>query len=115
MKKITSDIPWYQEVYEIVRLIPKGKVTTYGHIAELIGMRGGARMIGWAMNKSHMQSPAVPAHRVVNRKGLLTGKMHFEHERKMQELLEREGIHVLDDQIQNFEQHIWQPEIENLD
>lgn len=103
--KVASD--WTEAVYDVVRQVPKGKVTTYGFIAGIVGT--GARMVGWAMNKSHTQKPKVPAHRVVNRKGLLTGAMHFETPTQMQELLEKEGIKVKDSQIVNFEKHLWQP------
>ena len=98
---------WTAAVYDVVRQIPKGKVTTYGYIAKLVGT--GARMVGWAMNQSHTQRPKVPAHRVVNRQGLLTGAMHFETPTRMQELLEKEGIKIEDNQIVNFEKHLWQP------
>ncbi|MCF8219987.1 MAG: MGMT family protein [Cryomorphaceae bacterium] len=105
MKK---DLDFFQAVYQIVRLIPPGKVTTYGAIAQALGSKGAARMVGWAMNASHSLSD-VPAHRVVNRTGLLTGKMHFEDEGAMQRKLMAEGIPVLDDQIQQFESFFWDP------
>lgn len=104
------DIAWFDLVYDIVRHIPKGKVTTYGHIATCIGSKGSARMIGWAMNKAHTVKPKVPAHRVVNRKGVLSGKHHFATETLMQELLEAEGVTIENDQIVNFEEHLWLPE-----
>lgn len=91
-------------------LIPKGRVSSYGAIAAYIGMKGGARMVGWAMNSSHAL-PNVPAHRVVNRIGLLTGKLAFGGNR-MQELLEKEGIKVVNDQIQNFSKVFWDPNVE---
>jgi methylated-DNA-protein-cysteine methyltransferase related protein len=109
MKDTTKNKEWFETVYEIVRQIPKGKVTTYGRIAELIGTRGSARMVGWAMNKAHNQKPKVPAHRVVNRVGILTGKHHFASITSMQEALEKEGIQVIKDQIVNFEKHLWLP------
>lgn len=99
---------WTDAVYDIVRQVPKGKVTTYGFVAKIIGAT--PRMIGWAMNNAHNQKPKVPAHRVVNRVGLLTGRMHFSPPEKMQELLEKEGIKIEDHQILNFEAHLWQPE-----
>lgn len=100
---------FYDKVYEVVRQIPEGKVTSYGAIAEFLGRKGSARMVGWAMNNAHTQSN-VPAHRVVNRNGLLTGKHHFRPPDLMQQLLENEGITVIDDQIQNFEKVFWKPE-----
>lgn len=102
-----SDI--YDRIYALVRQIPYGRVSSYGAIAECIGSRGGARMVGWAMNNSHYQKEAIPAHRVVNRNGVLTGKHHFSGENMMQELLESEGIIVKDDQIQDFEKVFWKP------
>ena len=105
MSKRDSD--WTEDVYNVVRQIPKGKVTTYGFIANMIGAT--ARMVGWAMNKSHSQKRTVPAHRVVNRIGMLTGNMHFDSPTKMQELLEAEGLTIKDNQIRNFEKHLWQP------
>ena len=105
MKK---DPDFFQAVYQIVRLIPPGKVTTYGAIAQALGAKGAARMVGWAMNASH-NLPDVPAHRVVNRTGLLTGKMHFEDEGAMQRKLTAEGIPVVDDQIQQFDSFFWDP------
>lgn len=100
---------WIERVYEIVRNIPKGKVCTYGHIADTIGTRATARMVGWAMNLSHTVNPKVPAHRVVNRNGLLTGRMHFATPTLMQELLEAEGLIIEDHQIKDFKKHLWIP------
>jgi methylated-DNA-protein-cysteine methyltransferase-like protein len=100
---------FFEMVYEVVRLIPKGRVSSYGAIAKYLGMAKSARMVGWAMNNAHDQIPSVPAHRVVNRNGLLSGKAHFAHPNKMQELLESEGVVILEDQIQNFKQHFWDP------
>lgn len=99
---------FYEKVYAVVRKIPKGKVVSYGDIAEFIGTRGSARTVGYAMNNAHNVSPTVPAHRVVNRNGLLTGKHHFEFPTLMQELLESEGIEIINDQIQNFEKVRWE-------
>lgn len=102
---------FFQDVYDVVRLIPKGRVTSYGAIANYLGAKQAARMVGWAMNASHALSD-VPAHRVVNRVGLLSGKNHFENPRHMEELLSAEGIIVENDQIQNFEKVFWDPSIE---
>ena len=93
----------YEPIYEVVRAIPEGRVTTYGAIAKLLELTGGARQVGWAMNNAHTAEPAVPAHRVVNRLGRLSGKLHFETPTAMQERLEAEGIVVIDDQIQDFD------------
>ncbi|WP_143962333.1 MGMT family protein [Litoribacter populi] len=97
----------YANIYEIVRLIPEGKVTTYGAIAKAIGLGSGARVVGYAMNASHTEN--VPAHRVVNRNGQLTGKHHFPHATTMEDLLKKEGVKVVADQIVDFEQHFWDP------
>lgn len=96
-------------VYEAVRRIPKGRVTSYGALAELSGTRLTARMVGWAMNASHRIHPKVPAHRVVNRNGILTGKNHFATPTLMQELLEAEGIQIEDDRIIHFKTLFWDP------
>jgi methylated-DNA-protein-cysteine methyltransferase-like protein len=104
-------LDFYHSVYEIVKRIPEGRVTTYGAIAKALGSAQSSRMVGWAMNASHTL-PDVPAHRVVNRNGLLTGKMHFTPPEKMQQLLESEGITVEKDQIVNFEKHFWDPFLE---
>ena len=103
---------FYDNVYEVVRLIPVGKVTSYGAIATYLGTAQSSRMVGWAMNNAHVQERYVPAHRVVNRNGLLTGKHHFGSPTIMQELLEAEGIQVIDNQIIDFEKHFWNPMIE---
>jgi methylated-DNA-protein-cysteine methyltransferase related protein len=102
------EINFFERVYIIVRQIPYGKVTSYGAIAKALGTAKSARMVGWAMNAAHHLED-VPAHRVVNRKGLLTGKMHFDGTNLMQQLLENEGIEVVDNQIQNFENVFWNP------
>ena len=101
---------WIGKIYAIVRKIPKGKVTSYGAIADTIGTKTTARMVGWAMNASHSATPKVPAHRVVNRNGLLTGRHHFATPSLMQELLEAEKIEIKDNQIINFEKHFWKPQ-----
>lgn len=102
----------FHDIYEVVRLVPAGRVTTYGAIAAYLGMKSGARMVGWAMNGSHGLD--VPAHRVVNRSGVLTGKHFFGSPTRMQELLEAEGITVVGDKIRNFKKHFWDPSIELL-
>jgi len=102
---------FFQRVYEVARLIPYGRVTSYGAIANYLGSRGSARMVGWAMNASHPYND-VPAHRVVNRNGLLTGKHHFEGSQLMKELLESEGIEVKDDAVVKFKELYWDPSIE---
>lgn len=99
---------FFQKVYTIARLIPYGRVTTYGAIAIYLGTARSARMVGWAMNKSHGLED-IPAHRVVNRKGILSGKHHFDGTNLMQQLLENEGIIVHENQIQNFEKVFWNP------
>jgi methylated-DNA-protein-cysteine methyltransferase related protein len=103
------DEPFFELVYEVVRQIPKGRVTSYGAIAVALGTKKSARMVGWAMNNAHFITPKVPAHRVVNRTGLLTGKMHFGTPTQMQELLEKEGIKVKEDQVQDFSKYFWDP------
>ena len=99
---------FFENVYDVARLIPVGRVTSYGAIARYLGATGSARMVGWAMNACKNRND-VPAHRVVNRKGLLTGKHHFSGTNLMQQLLESEGVEVINDQIQNFEQLHWDP------
>ena len=101
---------FFQRVYDIVRLIPEGKLMTYGDIAKHLGAARSARMVGWALNKSGNLTPFVPAHRVVNRKGLLTGKMHFTNMNTMEEMLHAEGIKVLDNQIIDLEKYLWTPD-----
>ena len=101
---------FFERVYEIARQIPEGKVTSYGAIAKALGTARSARMVGWAMNSCHNLED-VPAHRVVNRKGLLTGKHHFDGTNLMQQLLENEGIKVVNSQIVDFEKHFWMPEM----
>lgn len=111
MGKVASDNDnFFERVYAIARQIPYGKVTSYGAIAKCLGSAQSARMVGWAMNASHNRDD-IPAHRVVNRKGLLSGKHHFDGTNLMQQLLENEGIKVVDNQIIDFEKHFWQPEM----
>ena len=108
MKANSTNDNFFERVYAIVRQIPYGKVTSYGAIAKALGTARSARMVGWAMNASHHLED-VPAHRVVNRSGLLSGKYHFEGTNLMQQLLESEGIKVVDNQIIDFENHFWNP------
>jgi methylated-DNA-protein-cysteine methyltransferase-like protein len=103
---------FFQNVFDVVRLIPKGRVTSYGAIAKYLGTGGSSRMVGWAMNASHHVKPKVPAHRVVNRNGMLTGKAHFETPTKMQELLSKEKIKVKNETVLDFEKLFWDPTIE---
>lgn len=107
--KSSEQNSFFQKVYEIARLIPYGRVTSYGAIAAYLGTKGSARMVGWAMNASHTQKEFVPAHRVVNKAGLLTGKHHFGGSNVMQDLLESEGIIIEENQIINFEKIFWDP------
>ena len=100
---------FYDQVYEVVRLIPKGRVTSYGAIAKSLGAGGSARMVGYAMNNAHIAEPNVPAHRVVNSSGLLTGKFHFATPDLMQQLLENEGIIINKDKVQDFRTIFWDP------
>ncbi|WP_430928190.1 MGMT family protein [Polaribacter marinivivus] len=100
---------FFEKVYDVARKIPFGRVTSYGAIAKHLGAVRSARMVGWAMNNSHNQEIEVPAHRVVNRKGLLTGKHHFDGTNLMQQLLENEGIVVIDNQIQDLDKVFWNP------
>lgn len=109
MKKNLQD-SFFERVYEVVRQIPFGKVTSYGAIAKAIGSPQSSRMVGYAMNASHSVEN-VPAHRVVNRNGVLTGKHHFDGTNLMQQLLEAEGIKISNDKIINFKEHFWQPNI----
>ena len=102
---------FFERVYAVARQIPYGKVTTYGAIAKALGTARSARMVGWAMNACHNMED-VPAHRVVNRKGLLTGKHHFDGTNLMQQLLENEGIKVIENRIVDMENHFWAPEIQ---
>ncbi len=103
-----SDSDFFQKVYEVVKQIPYGKITTYGAIAKKIGASRSARMVGYALNASHLNED-IPAHRVVNRKGVLTGKHHFQGTNLMQQLLESEGIKIKDNTVQNFDDYFWEP------
>jgi methylated-DNA-protein-cysteine methyltransferase-like protein len=102
---------FFERVYAVARQIPYGRVTSYGAIAKALGTARSARMVGWAMNACHNRDD-VPAHRVVNRVGVLSGKHHFPGTNLMQQLLESEGIEVVDNQIVDFEKHFWQPEVQ---
>ena len=115
-KKVKSSPPkpkhnFFEDVHDVVRLIPKGRVTSYGAIANYLGTKMSARMVGWAMNAAHGDKK-VPAHRVVNAAGLLTGKFHFQTLTTMQERLEKEGIKVKKDKVQDFEDLFWNPSTE---
>ncbi|WP_029037283.1 MGMT family protein [Salinimicrobium xinjiangense] len=103
-----SETSFFDKVYEVVRQIPQGRVTSYGAIARYLGSAGSSRMVGWAMNNASKMED-IPAHRVVNRKGLLTGKHHFPGTRLMEQLLEAEGVRVEEDQVLDFQKHFWDP------
>jgi methylated-DNA-protein-cysteine methyltransferase related protein len=103
------DENFFQMVYDIVRQVPKGRVTSYGAIAAALGAKSSARMVGWAMNGSHRMKPKVPAQRVVNRQGLLSGRIHFDYPEQMQELLEKEGLKIEDNQVVDFNKKFWDP------
>ncbi len=103
---------FFDEVYQVVRLIPKGRVTSYGAIAAYLGAKGSSRMVGYAMNAAGTANPPVPAQRVVNRQGLLTGRFHFGGPRTMQEMLEQDGVEVKEDQVLRFKEIFWDPSVE---
>ena len=102
----------YDRIYDIVKKIPAGRVTSYGAIARSLGTKSGARMVGWAMNASHNSKEWIPAHRVVNRNGMLSGKHHFEGSTVMEDLLKSEGVEVIEDHIVDFRKHFWDPYVE---
>lgn len=104
-----KDESFFELVFEVARQIPKGRVTSFGAIAAALGTKMSARMVGWAMNGAGRVRPKVPAHRVVNRNGMLSGKMHFAYPEQMQELLEKEGVKVTDDKVIDFEKRFWDP------
>lgn len=110
METKTKD--FFDQVFQVVRLIPKGRVTSYGAIANYLGSKSSSRVVGYAMNASHSQKEKVPAHRVLNRNGQLTGKHHFPNQFMMQELLEKENIIIINDTVQNLKNHYWDPTIE---
>lgn len=105
---------FYDQVFQVVKLIPFGRVTSYGAIARYLGAAKSSRVVGYAMNVSHSRPDKIPAHRVVNRNGLLTGKMHFNSPTEMQELLEKEGVLVDGDRVLKFDSYFWDPSL-NLD
>ena len=103
---------FYERVYEVVRLIPEGRVTSYGMIAKYLGSGRSARVVGYAMNGSHNFDPSIPAHRVINRLGMLSGKAHFDTPDLMETLLKSEGLEIIDDQIVDVAKYWWDPQIE---
>jgi len=109
MKQTKSKDNIYDAIYDIVRCVPRGRITTYGAVAAAVGLKSGARLVGYAMNNCSNIKPKVPAHRVLNRTGLLTGKHHFDPPGKMQQLLEKEGVKVKDDKVLDFEKVFWDP------
>ena len=111
-KNTTKTYTFFADVYDVVRQVPKGKVTSYGAIANYLGTKLSARMVGWAMNAAHTAQPKVPAQRVVNRNGMLSGKNHFATPTLMEELLKKEGVLVKDETIINFKNHFWDPATE---
>lgn len=112
IKKASEEPNFFTDVWEVARLIPKGRVTSYGAIAKYLGTKMSARMVGWAMNGASKVKPVVPAHRVVNRNGMLSGKMHFGTPTEMQERLEKEKINVKNDTVVDFEKLFWDPMVE---
>jgi methylated-DNA-protein-cysteine methyltransferase related protein len=110
-ERINKQADFFSNVYAVVRLIPKGRVTSYGAIAAFLGTKSSARMVGWAMNACHTVRPKIPAHRVVNRNGMLSGKAHFTPPENMQKLLEKEGICIEKDTVVDFEKKFWDPAI----
>lgn len=114
-RSLKTNNNFFEMVYEVTRMVPYGRVTTYGAIARYLGAARSARMVGWALNSSTHSDDWLPAHRVVNRKGLLTGKIHFPGSNTMQQLLESEGIRVEDNAIVDFEKHFWDPNVELRD
>lgn len=111
-KTIPGKDSLYDAIYDVVRAVPKGRVTSYGAVAAAIGVKSGARVVGYAMNLCTHVKPKVPAHRVVNRNGMLTGKHHFSPPERMQQLLEKEGIKVKDDTVVDFKKLFWDPLVE---
>jgi methylated-DNA-protein-cysteine methyltransferase-like protein len=105
-------ITFYERVHDVARQIPYGRVTSYGAIAAFLGSKGSSRMVGYAMNNAHAAFPPIPAHRVVNSSGLLTGKFHFGSPDMMQQLLENEGVEVVNDKVVGFKEKFWSPGLE---
>jgi len=112
MYDVKKNADFFQNVFEVARLVPKGRVTSYGAIGKYLGAARSARMVGWAMHLAGLQKPKVPAHRVVNSAGLLTGKHHFSTPTLMQELLEKEGVKVVNNKVKDFKKVFWDPTIE---
>lgn len=108
-RSTVKEYSFFQDVYEVVRQIPKGRVTSYGAIAAYLGTKLSARMVGWAMNAAHTAKPKVPAQRVVNRNGMLTGKHHFSTPTLMEELLKKDGVPVKNDTVVDFKKRLWDP------
>ncbi len=108
-RKQKADSDFFSQVYEVAKLIPYGKITSYGAIARYLGTGRSARMVGWALNVSHNNPDFIPAHRVVNRNGMLSGKHHFGNSTTMQQLLENEGLIIENDHIINFRENFWDP------
>ena len=108
-KSTIKEYSFFADVYDVVRQIPKGKVTSYGAVAAYLGTRLSARMVGWAMNAAHTTKPKVPAQRVVNRNGMLTGKQHFATPTTMEALLKKDGVAVKNDIVVDFKNHFWNP------
>jgi methylated-DNA-protein-cysteine methyltransferase related protein len=108
-KSTTKEYSFFADVYDVVRQVPKGRVTSYGAIAAYLGTKLSARMVGWAMNAAHTAKPKVPAQRVVNRVGLLSGKFHFGTPTLMEELLKKDGVTVKDDKVVDFSKRFWDP------
>ena len=109
---VTKTTDFFHQVFQVVRLIPKGRVTSYGAIANYLGAPSSSRVVGYAMNASHAQKEKVPAHRVLNRNGQLTGKNHFPTPFMMQELLEKENLLIKNDAVQDFKKYYWDPTVE---
>lgn len=109
-----KDSNFFENVYEVVKLVPEGRVTSYGAVARYLGAARSARVVGWAMQAAHTMLNEVPAHRVLNKQGMLTGKQHYSRPTEMQERLEAEGIPVKEDQVQNHEHYFWDPNKELL-
>ncbi len=105
----SADDSFFASVYEVVRQIPKGRVTSYGAVAAALGLKSSARMVGWAMNNAHRVKPKVPAHRVVNRNGMLTGKFHFGSPDEMENRLKKEGVAIRNDRVTDFKKLFWDP------
>jgi methylated-DNA-protein-cysteine methyltransferase related protein len=113
-RRVADNNNFFDKVYEVTSHIPYGRVTSYGAIARYLGSGRSARMVGWALNVSHTMPDFIPAHRVVNRNGLLTGKHHFGNSSTMQQLLENEGMIIRNNRILNFSEKFWDPSIEHL-